>query len=86
MPEMTAVKRHPGCYRWVNNTRRYAARLDDETDALLAQLTLPRDGGAQRRLRITWLRDCTGLAIAAHLLTTLCGNEEWQAGNYHAGP
>ncbi|MDI8954349.1 type III secretion system translocon subunit SctE, partial [Salmonella enterica subsp. enterica serovar Anatum] len=25
---------------WVNNTRRYATRLDDEADALLAQLTL----------------------------------------------
>lgn len=26
--------------QWVNHTRRYATRLDDEADALLTQLTL----------------------------------------------
>lgn len=64
---------------WVNNTRRYATRLDDEADALLAQLTLAAaDESALNAACAS--HGCVGLygyaqSAKAHLLTTLCGNE-----------
>ncbi|EAZ4732769.1 virulence effector SrfC [Salmonella enterica subsp. arizonae] len=64
---------------WVNNTRRYATRLDDEADALLAQLTLvAADESALNAACAS--QGCVGLygyeqSAKAHLLTTLCGNE-----------
>ncbi|ECG8591549.1 virulence effector SrfC [Salmonella enterica subsp. salamae] len=64
---------------WVNNTRRYATRLDDEADALLAQLTLAAaDASALNAACAS--HGCIGLygyaqSAKAHLLTTLCGSE-----------
>lgn len=64
---------------WVNNTRRYATRLDDEADALLAQLTLAAaDESALNAACAS--HGCVGLygyaqSAKAYLLTTLCGNE-----------
>lgn len=64
---------------WVNNTRRYATRLDDEADALLAQLTLA--AAEESALNAACAsHGCVGLygyaqSAKAHLLTTLCGNE-----------
>lgn len=64
---------------WVNNTRRYATRLDDEADALLAQLTLAATDESALNAACA-SHGCVGLygysqSAKAHLLTTLCGNE-----------
>lgn len=65
---------------WVNNTRRYATRLDDEADALLAQLTLAAADESALNAACASSHGCVGLygyaqSAKAHLLTTLCGNE-----------
>ncbi|MBA3223985.1 virulence-associated effector SrfC [Salmonella bongori] len=64
---------------WVNHTRRYATRLDDEADALLTQLTLAAADQSALNAACT-SHGCVGLyghsqSAKAHLLTTLCGNE-----------
>lgn len=64
---------------WVNNTRRYSTRLDNEADALLAHLTLAAaDESALNAVCAS--HGCVGLygyaqSAKEHLLTMLCGNE-----------
>ena len=63
---------------WVTDTRTRAARLDDEADSLLAQLTLAAVN--ETALNATFAsQGCVGLyghsqAAKAHLLCALCGN------------
>lgn len=63
---------------WVVDTRQRAARLDDEADALLAQLTLA--AVSESALETTFSsQGCIGLyghsqSAKAHLLAALCSN------------
>ncbi|STB31114.1 virulence factor SrfC family protein [Citrobacter koseri] len=65
---------------WVNHTRQHAVRLDDEADALLAQLTLAAAGESALNAA-QQARGSIGLyghsqSSKAHLLGALCGNGE----------
>lgn len=63
---------------WVADTRQRSARLDDEADALLAQLTLAAVNEAALKTTFS-SQGCVGLyghsqSAKAHLLAALCSN------------
>ncbi|MBJ3559881.1 virulence effector SrfC [Salmonella enterica subsp. enterica serovar Derby] len=63
---------------WVNDTRQRAARLDDEADSLLAQLTIAAVTESALNTAFS-SRGCVGLyghsqPAKAHLLSALCSN------------